>query len=54
MTRARLGDLEQGLRIALLPKDAADEGGAWVREAALAHAEKRRARAQAAARIAAE
>jgi len=32
----------------------ADENGAWVREAALAYAGKRRARAQAAARIAAE
>jgi ring-1,2-phenylacetyl-CoA epoxidase subunit PaaA len=32
----------------------ADTNGAWVREAALAYAEKRRARAQAAARIAAE
>jgi ring-1,2-phenylacetyl-CoA epoxidase subunit PaaA len=32
----------------------ADENGAWVREAALVYAEKRRARAQAAARIAAE
>ena len=32
----------------------ADTNGAWVREAALAYAEKRRTRAQAAARIAAE
>jgi ring-1,2-phenylacetyl-CoA epoxidase subunit PaaA len=32
----------------------ADEKGAWVREAALAYAQKRRARAEAAARIAAE
>ena len=32
----------------------ADENGAWVREAALVYAGKRRARAQAAARIAAE
>ena len=32
----------------------ADANGAWVREAALAYADKRRARAQAAARIAAE
>jgi len=32
----------------------ADENGAWVREAALAYADKRRARAEAAARIAAE
>jgi len=32
----------------------ADDNGAWVREAALVYAEKRRARAQAAARIAAE
>ena len=32
----------------------ADTNGAWVRDAALAYAEKRRTRAQAAARIAAE
>jgi ring-1,2-phenylacetyl-CoA epoxidase subunit PaaA len=32
----------------------ADETGAWVREAALVYARKRRARAEAAARVAAE